>query len=141
MPDAEYLGFPGGLLSKFHFDEMRYCFVYGQFLAVVLLGLAYIEQTLAAHFYGAGHDELERASISTLLRRAVESGWISESEFKRIDRARELRNALTHFRRPLHEETVEYRAMTQKDFPYAVIEEDARHVIEIVFHVLATNAV
>src|SRR5437016_920836 len=71
MPDAEYLGFPGGLLSKFHFDEMRYCFVYGQFLAVVLLGLAYIERTLAAHFYGAGQDELKRASMAKLLQCAV----------------------------------------------------------------------
>jgi hypothetical protein len=42
LPQAEYLRFPGGILSKYHFEEMRYCFVYGQFLAVILLGLAYI---------------------------------------------------------------------------------------------------
>jgi hypothetical protein len=129
MPDANFLGFPGGLLSKYHFEEMRYCFVCGQFLAVVILGLAYIERTPAANFYAAGHDEMERANITTLLRRALESRWINEDEFGQINRARELRNALTHFRRPLHEQGIEYRAYIENDFPYTVIEDDARHVI------------
>ena len=106
MPQVEHLTFPGGVLSKYHFEEMRYCFVYGQYLAVVLLGLAYIERTLAASFYGAGRNDLERASISTLLREAVASGMITGDDFERIDHAREIRNAFTHFRRPSHEENI-----------------------------------
>ena len=39
IPKAEYLTFPGGLISKHLFEEARYCFVYGQFLAVIVLGL------------------------------------------------------------------------------------------------------
>ena len=141
MPEVNYLGFPGGLLSKYHFEEMRYCFVYGQFLAAVMLGLAYIEHTLAANFYAAGRNDMERANITELLRRALESRWINRDDFDHIDRARELRNALTHFRRPLHEEGIEYRAfILQNDFPYTVLEEDARHVIQAVFRILTANA-
>ena len=55
MPDVDYLTFPGGLISKHLFEEARYCFVYGQFLAVIVLGLSYIEHTLAALFYGSSH--------------------------------------------------------------------------------------
>lgn len=140
MPEVEYLTFPGGLLSKSHFEEMRYCFVYAQYLAVILLGLAYIERTLAANFYGAGRNDLERASISALLREAAASGMITADEFERIDRAREIRNAFTHFRRPSHEENIEYRAMIENEVPYEVIERDARHTIETVFKIVARNA-
>lgn len=141
MPQAEYLGFPGGWLSKCHFEEMRYCFVYGQFIAVIFLGLAYIERTLAANFYASGRDDLERANISLLLREAVASGAITRDEFQRCDKAREMRNAFSHFRRPLHEDSVEYRATSQNDTPYAIIEDDARHIIETVFRIVARNAI
>lgn len=141
LPQADYLSFPGGILAKYHFEEMRYCFVYGQFLAVILLGLAYIERIIAASFYGAGRNDLERASISTLLREAVASGMITRDEFAQIDHARETRNAFTHFRRPLHEENIEYRAMIENEFPYEIIERDARYTIEAAFRIVARNAV
>ena len=53
-PRSEYWAFHGGLITKSLFEETRYCFVYGQFLAATLLGLAYIEHTLAALFLRFG---------------------------------------------------------------------------------------
>jgi hypothetical protein len=47
MPPVDHLLFRGGLISKYLFEEARYCFVYGQFLATVILGMAFIEHTLA----------------------------------------------------------------------------------------------
>ena len=80
-PAGEYWTFPGGLLAKSLFGETRYSFVYAQFLATILLGLAYIERTLAALFYEAGRKDLERASLSVLLREAHAAGLIDSSEF------------------------------------------------------------
>jgi hypothetical protein len=141
MPVAEYLTFPGGWMAKHLFEEARYCFVYGQFLATIVLGMAYVERTLAALLYGAGRSDLERASISFLLREAVENGWLSQEEFKNLDHARTLRNPIAHFRRPLHEDTVESRSVTLKELPYSIIEEDARHVMVTAFRVLARQTV
>ena len=67
---AEYRSELGGLLGKSLCEEMRYCFAYGQFIAASLLGLAYIEQTLAAYFYGKGRSNLERAKLEKLLGEA-----------------------------------------------------------------------
>lgn len=106
-PDAEYWTFPGGLISKYLFEETRYCFVYGQFLATTVLGLSYIEHTLASLFYASGRNDLERASISTLLREALNCGWINQIEFDNLQRAREVRNPITHFRRPGYDDTIE----------------------------------
>ena len=45
--DGKFRIFPGGFLAKSHFDEMRYCYIYGQFLATTIFGVAYLEITLA----------------------------------------------------------------------------------------------
>jgi hypothetical protein len=140
MPDAEYVTYPGGILSKSLFEELRYCYAYGQFIATIMLGLAYIERTLAAEFYASGRNDLERANISTLLREALSAGWITDEEFTQIDKACDIRNTFTHFRRPLHDEGVERRSIERNEPPYTVIEDDARHVIQAAFHVLARNA-
>jgi hypothetical protein len=141
MPPAEYLNFPGGVLAKAHFEEVRYCFVYGQYLAVILLGLAYIERVIAANFYGAGRNDVERAGIAVLLREAVDSGMITPAEFEHIDHARVIRNTFTHFRRPGHEDNIESRAFAEGGLPYDVIERDARYTLEAVFKISARNAV
>jgi len=140
MPAAEYWAFPGGLMSKYLFEEARYCFVYGQFLATIVLGLSYIEHTLAALFYAAGRNDLERATMSKLLQEGLDCGLIDQHEFENLEHARRVRNPVTHFRRPLHTNTLEYRAVTQSELPYTIIEEDARHVMETALHLLGKSA-
>jgi len=122
------------------FEEARYCFVYGQFLATIVLGLAYIEHSLAGLFYASGRNELERAGISILLKEALAYNWIDQAEFDNLQRARRIRNPITHFRRPLHSDTIEYRAVMQDGMPYTIIEEDARHVMETAVHLLGKSA-
>jgi hypothetical protein len=139
-PDAEYWTFPGGLISKYLFEETRYCFVYGQFLATIVLGLSYIEHTLASLFYASGRNDLERASISTLLREALNCGWMNHIEFDNLQRARKIRNPITHFRRPGYDDTIEYRAVAENELPYTSVEEDAQHVLETVLHLLGKNS-
>lgn len=141
LPPAEQLQFPGGLMSMFLFDEMRYCFVYGQYLGTVVLGLAYIERTLAAKFYAAGRVELEGAGIAALLREARAVGLLAAAEADEIDRIRRTRNPVTHFRRPLHRESVEFRSLTEDDHPYELLERDARTVVQTAVLALARDAV
>ena len=139
-PDAEYWTFPGGPMLKYLFEETRYCFVYGQFLSTIVLGLSYIEHTLASLFYASGRNDLERSSISVLLKEALSCDWINQTEFYNLEHAREIRNPVTHFRRPGHDETIEYRAVNENELPYTIIEEDARNVMETVLHLLGKNA-
>jgi len=129
FPPAEYWAFPGGLVSKFLFEEMRYSFVYGQFLAATMAGLAYIEWTLAAKHFMAGRDDLERAAISVLLREAQDSGLLTAGEVEDLDRLRRARNPVAHFRRPLAGDSVEMRALKDEEHPYEVLEKDARAVV------------
>ena len=140
-PAGEYWAFPGGLLAKSLFEEARYCFVYAQYLATILVGLAYIERTLAALFYGAGRNDLERASLSALLGEAYAEGLIGSGEFRDLERIRENRNSYAHFRRPGHEDSMEARAILEDEAPYSVIERDATAVIAAALNMVAKNTV
>lgn len=140
-PVSQYLTFPGGWLAKSLYEEARYCFAYGQFIATTVLGLAYIEHIIAADMYAVGRNDLERASLSVLLREAADAGWLSEDEFRALDEIRRLRNPITHFRRPLHPDTIEAWSLGQSEIPYCVLEQDAKKVMEAVFHVLSRHAI
>jgi hypothetical protein len=135
-PRIDYQLFPGGAMSRYLFDEARYCFAYGQFLATVMLGLALVEQSLAAQFFMTGRDDLERASLSKLLDLALGEGWMSHDEHGEIQRARRNRNTVAHFRRPLHRDTLERRSISRHELPYILMEQDARSVLKVVFQLI-----
>jgi len=139
MPKADYVGYVGGQMAYYLFEEARYSFVYGQFLASIILGLSFIEQSLAAQFYASGRDDLERANLSKLLQEARSNNWISESEFINLEQARKIRNPITHFRRPGYVDTIEWRSVEDNNPPYQIIEKDAYHVMEAMFHLMDTN--
>jgi hypothetical protein len=131
VPAADYWTFPGGLTAKLVFEEMRFCFLYGQFLASIVLGLAYIERTLASEFYAAGRNDLERAGIAQLLREAQLVGMLTNAEAGEIDRIRMARNPVIHFRRPLDDESIEYRSISNNEQPYDLLDSDARAVVHM----------
>jgi len=139
MPEANHVGYVGGQMAYCLFEEARYSFVYGQFLACIVLGLAFIEQSLAAQFYAQGRNDLERVNISKLFQEARENNWISESELINLDRARKIRNPITHFRRPGYGDTIEWRSVEDNNHPYQIIEEDAYHIMETLFHLMDPN--
>ena len=130
-PDGDYWTFPGGFVAKSLFEEMRYSFVYAQFLATIFTGLAYIERTLAASLFGAGRDDLERGTLSKLLEEACKNRLISESELEELTNIRQLRNAYAHYRRPGHTQGVEYRANREDQAFYEIIEQDAITVVGV----------
>ena len=140
-PEAEFWMFPGGFLARASFEEARYCFVYGQFTATVLVGLSYTERTLAALFYASGRDDLERANLSRLLKEARNSSLLTDQEFNDLERARGVRNDYAHFRRPGHETNIERRALAVDQNPYVVIERDAMAVLSAALRMVAKNAV
>jgi len=135
-PSISYQLFPAGTMSRYLFEEARYCFAYGQFLATVMLGLAFVDQSLAAQLSMTGRDELERASLSKLLDVALGEGWVSQDEHGEMQRARRNRNTVAHFRRPLHRDSLERRSISRDELPYTLIEEDARNVLKVVFQLI-----
>jgi hypothetical protein len=141
MPESEYLTFPGGWMAKYLFEEARYSFVYGQFMAATVLGMAFAERTLASWLHASGRTDLKRANLSRLMEEAVISGWLNSEERTAIDDARRLRNPIAHFRKFGESDGVESRTVTEGKPPYELIEQDCRHVMRVMYRLLARNTV
>ena len=104
--------------------------------------MAFVERILAAEFYAtSGRNDLERAGGQKLLREARQCGWITDAEFDQLDRVRQLRHSMVHFRRPIGAETVERRAGQQECHQEQIIEDDARGILAAVFGILAKKAI
>lgn len=140
-PSKEFLIFHGGSITKYLFEETRYCFIYAQFLATIVLGFSFIEHTLTALFYASGRDDLERANISKILSEANKMGWLSDEEYQQLLKAKKIRNPVTHFRKPLNQETKDFRSILENKHQYKIIEEDAKYVLMVMLKLLDKNAI
>ena len=127
--------FWGGVKSYYLFEEARYCFVYGQYLASTMLSLSYIENTLGSIFYAGGRNDLQRASLANLLKEAKKEGLISEQEFIVFDKVRKIRNPLTHFRRP-DDKDLDLQAFKKGLNLYEMLEEDAKLALKANFRIM-----
>lgn len=135
-PKNEIWLFHGGNLSQELFEQSRYCFAYGLYLATIILGLSFIEHTLGALFFTTGRNDLERASISKLIQEAFNEGWINLQEKCDIEQANKLRNEITHYRKPLDTNSqLQQTKMGRIDIE-ALLEQKAHEVMLIVFKIL-----
>jgi hypothetical protein len=91
-------------------------------------------------FYASGRDDLERANSKKLFQEAKYEGWIDEVESDLFEEVRKLRNRLTHFRTPMHEDLPESRAFHRESDPHEVVEADARQILEVAFRLVERNA-
>ena len=140
-PDIDISLFLGGLKSHYLFEEARYCFVYGQYIASIMLSLSYIENTLASVFYASGRNDLQKACVIDLLKKAKEEGLISESEFTVFNTVRKIRNPITHFRKPSDKENIESRVVKNNRNPYELLEEDSKTALEATFRIMSKFSV
>lgn len=140
-PDNRNWLFHDAPLSYELFEETRYCFVYGQYLATIILGISYIEHTLAAIFFASGRDDLERANFSVLITEAYVEGWIDINEKDSLDWARSVRNDVTHFRKPGQTNPLTTQVLMLGETSEIIFENNARQIMLIVFNILNRTAV
>ena len=126
---GKHVGFPG-MMAMDLFEEMRYCYVYGQFLSCIFLGLAFIEKAIASRFHMRG-DEPPRG-FRGMLRVAAEEGIIRGEDVEAIEEAAAIRNAAAHFRPP-GEDGWALRIALEGNPRHEVYESNAKAVILAVF--------
>ena len=140
-PSKENLIFHGGSITKYLFEETRYCFVYAQYLAAIVLGFSFIEHTLASLFFASGKNKLARSSVANILSKANEIGLFSDEEYKHLLKAKNIRNSVIHFRIPLDKETIDFKAIFENKHQYEIIKEDAKYVLQVVLKLLDKDAI
>ena len=131
-----WAGLVGGTIAHMLYEEAKYCYVYAQFLATVLLVLAFIEHSLGGEHYMAGDDVTPNMGVLKLLHEAAKSGWYSEAEIRQLNKIRKFRNLLTHWRKPFHRERLDMRALRASRNRYSIAASDAKLALRAMFIVI-----
>jgi hypothetical protein len=137
--ERDYLAFGGGWVTKSFYEEARYCYIYGQFTATIVIGLSCIEHLLASILFATGKDRAAKAGLKVLVEMAVETSIISSETGDNVNEIREKRNPLVHFRPPLGvypSGSVDMRDIGQRVIasgtdPFALLRSDAEQIIVV----------
>ena len=121
------------------FQETVMCFINGQFIASIVLGFSVVERSLAARLHTISKDIPGNAE--KLLRVAKTQGWLDDDEFKHLDKAREYRNHVIHFKDALNPSRPDIRALSFGKDVYDVLEQDAKDVLCAAIDVLSKTSI
>ena len=135
-PRSSHWIFPGGTVTINLFEAASYCFVNGQFLAAMVMGLSYIEHTLAGLFAAAGRKELENAGVEVLAREAMSLALLKQKDFDIIKEATKKRDAKFAMRRSVGLQTSDNPIIDENEQESAIYEEDGRKVMSVVIRLL-----
>jgi hypothetical protein len=135
-PRSTHWVFPGGSVTINLFEAASYCFVNGQFLGAMVMGLSYIEHTLAGLFFAAGRKELENAGVEVLAREALSLSLLKQKDFDIIKEAAQKRDAKLSMRRSVNQESNQNPMIDEDEQDSAVYEEDGRKVMSVVIRLL-----
>lgn len=135
-PRSSHWVFPGGSVTINLFEAASYCFVNGQFLGAMVMGLSYIEHTLAGLFAAAGRKELENSGVEVLAREAAVLALLKQKDFDIVKEATKKRNAKFTMRRSVGFQNSENPIIEENEEESAVYEEDGRKVMSVVIRLL-----
>ena len=102
----------------------------------MVMGLSYIEQTLAGIFATAGRKKLEDAGVEFLAREAMSLAILDQKDFDIIKEASKKRNAKFVRRGIADPKNNGFRTVGEDEQESAVYEEDGRKVMSVVIHLL-----
>jgi hypothetical protein len=112
-------------------EEARTCFVAQHDIAALMLALAFIEHTLAATLKSAGLGKL--SNIPKGLESARNAGLFPADILVRTGKLQAFRNPFAHLRDDDDGATLANRYFSQKRHPKAVMEDDAKEAMQLMY--------
>ena len=140
-PDGYQL-FYGGTLVKDTFEEIRWSFINGQFIACILLCQCFIENSLRGILsmgglnYGATDEWLEKSGFYDLIEKAFAYQLINELEADDFDWLRETRAQYIHHKPAFSKKVFDKRYVEAECHPSEIYEEDAKKALKILFKLI-----
>lgn len=86
----------GGIPAMFALDELMRSYVYGNFMATVLLAQAFVEQSLGGSYSLAGKDHIVKKGFAGLIDAARDDAQITPEVADALHHLRRMRNPYTH---------------------------------------------
>lgn len=87
----------GGIPSMFALDELKRSYIYGNFMATVLLAQSFVEHSLGGSYSMAGKDKIANQGFAALIDSALNDGQLTGELAQTLHQLRKMRNPYIHF--------------------------------------------
>lgn len=121
--------------SHLVFTEAKDCFIYGQYVAAIVLAASFIEHWLGSIVSQAGFEKEQRKGLAAIIKCARENGILPSTLCDRADHVRRNRNPFVHLKSFDHPDTVVQRAVTEGSTPFEMLEPDAKNAMIAMYSV------
>jgi hypothetical protein len=138
-PIADRCAFPGGQISFNLYKAARYCYVYGYYLASVILGLSYIEKTLDGWLAAREPVGLKNRDMPVLLHKALSLRMIDERMSDYINDLMKKRNAIPPFYIREKDGFANMMDYSPDNKTYGIGEQEAHQVMELMMELMTSQ--
>jgi len=122
------------------FGEARNCFIDGQFSAVILLAVSYIEHVLSSQLREKGFSKEADRGLKSIIKCLKDQKSTLTPILGKIDYLREVRNPFAHSKPVDDNSQLIHRSLAKKKSFETILESDAREALSIMFTVSIKNA-
>lgn len=119
--------------SSIIFDEAIHSYIFGQFIATIILTQAFIERRFQEYFNIRGDNRMAKYTLDQFIKEFMGTDFLPDLLLEKIDRIRLKRNPFVHFRIPLQKDTLMERALMDGIHPDKLLEQDAKDAIDVMF--------
>jgi len=113
------------------FDEAIHCYIFGQFVATIILAQAFIERRFQEYFHIRMDAKRAKYSLDKLLKEFRANQFIDEHFVEKIDKIRLKRNPFVHHKEPLHKDSLMSRSYNSSIDPDQLLEDDAKDALSL----------
>jgi hypothetical protein len=117
------------------FQEAKDCFVYGQFVATLVLAASFMEHWLGGILNAAGQQKVAGQGLKAIVAHCREFNVIPVVLCDKIDSLRLSRNPFVHLKSFDHPHNLGQRMLTRRAHPDSILESDARDALSAMYSV------
>lgn len=113
------------------YHEAIQCYVFGQFIATLILTQSFIERRFQEYFHIRMDDLRSKATLNNLLKEFRQTNFIDDFFIEKINKIRLKRNPFVHHKEPLHPDSLIARSLEASFDPDELLAKDAKEAIEV----------
>jgi hypothetical protein len=118
------------------FDEAVHSYIFGQYIATIILAQAFIERRFQEYFHIRFDNKRAKYTLDKFIKEFKETEFLPDFILDKIDKIRLKRNPFVHHRMPLQKDTLMARAYSSETHPDELLHNDAKDALEIMFHMV-----
>lgn len=117
------------------FQEAKDCFVYGQYVATVVLSASFVEHWLGSILIARGAQKVSAQGLAAIIGHCRENDLLPAVLCDKVDALRKIRNPFVHLKSFDHPHGLGQRMLKQRTHPDTILEADSKEALVAMYSV------